>query len=261
MISSTQNDKVKLVYGLQTRTRTRLKERKVVLEGVRLIRDTIGRGVKPLFMFYEPKSVDYEFLAEMQEYDFVMLEVSEEVMAYMTDTQQPQGIIGVFPMPTPEMPRKPNRVLILDGVSEPGNMGTILRSAVASGVDLVILAPHCVDPYNPKVVRSGMGAHFHIPLVQAQWYEITPYCEGLKVYAAAGGGSLRYDQADYSARHALIIGGEARGIGENARELADELVYIPMAGGMESLNAAIATSVILFEATRQNAQLETPDTE
>jgi TrmH family RNA methyltransferase len=261
MISSTQNDKVKLVYGLQTRTRTRLKERKVVLEGVRLIRDTIARGFKPLFMFYEPKSVDYEFLAELQEHDFPMLEVNEEVLAYMSDTQQPQGILGVFPMPSPEMPRKPNRVLILDGVSEPGNMGTILRSATASGVDLVILAPHCVDPYNPKVVRSGMGAHFSIPLVQAQWYEISPYCEGMKVYAAAGSGELRYDQADYTQRHAIIIGGEARGIGDNARELADALVYIPMAGGMESLNAAIASSVILFEATRQNSPLELPDSE
>ncbi len=261
MISSTQNDKVKLVYGLQTRTRTRLKERKVVLEGVRLIRDTIERGFKPLFMFYDPKSVDYEFLAEIQAHDFPMLEVSEEVMAYASDTQQPQGIIGVFPMPTPELPRKPNRILILDGVSEPGNMGTILRSATASGVDLVILAPHCVDPYNPKVVRSGMGAHFHIPLVQAQWYEITPYCDGLKVYAAAGGGDVRYDQADYTQRHALIIGGEARGIGDNARELADALIYIPMAGGMESLNAAIATSVILFEATRQNLTTEAPEPE
>ncbi len=252
MITSLQNDKVKLTYGLQTRTRSRLKEHKIALEGKRLIADAIERGIKPYFMFYEPKTADYEFIAQMQAHEFPLLEVNTEVLNYICDTQQPQGVIGVFPMPTPGLPRNPRRVLILDAVSEPGNMGTILRSAAASGVDVVALGPGCVDPYNPKVLRSGMGAHFRVPVAEARWHEVAAYCERLTVYAAAGDGDMRYDQADYSQPHAVIIGGEARGISERAREIAHHIIHIPMAAGTESLNAAIATSVILFEAARQN---------
>jgi TrmH family RNA methyltransferase len=252
MITSLQNEKVKLTYGLQTRTRTRLKERKIALEGKRLIGDALQRGIKPLFLFYEPQSADYEFIAQLQTYEVPLLEVNHEVLNYISDTQQPQGVVGVFPMPKPDLPRNPRRVLILDAVSEPGNMGTILRSAAASGVDVVILAPNCVDPYNPKVLRSGMGAHFRVPVTEARWHEIAAYCEKLSIYAAAGDGELRYDTADYTQSHAVIIGGEARGISERAREIAHHIIHIPMAGGTESLNAAIAASVILFEGARQN---------
>ena len=129
-------------------------------------------------------------------------------------------------------------------------MGAILRTAAAAGVDVVILSPGCTDPYNPKVLRSGMGAHFRIPIVEASWEEIEAYCETHAIYAAAGGGTTDYTAVDWTQPWGLIIGSEAHGVGQQATELADALIYIPMANETESLNASIAAAVILFEAKR-----------
>jgi TrmH family RNA methyltransferase len=151
----------------------------------------------------------------------------------------------------PPLPRQPSRVLILDNLRDPGNMGTILRTAGAAGVQVVVLSPGCTDPYNPKVLRSGMGAHFCVPVVEATWQQIEEYCESLNVYLARGKGGLAYDRADWRSDWALIIGNEAHGVGDEATDIASTPVTIPMAVATESLNAAIAAAVILFEAARQ----------
>jgi TrmH family RNA methyltransferase len=145
-------------------------------------------------------------------------------------------------------------VLILDGLRDPGNLGTILRTAAAAGIDAVLLAPGSVDPYNDKALRAGMGAHFRIPVVSQKWDEIAATCAGLSVYLADMHGDVAYDAADWSNGWALIIGGEAHGASEAAAALATAgagRVYIPMAAATESLNAASAAAVILFEAARQ----------
>lgn len=252
-ITSLQNSKVKLVYSLQNGARSRRKERKIVLEGTRLVGDAFEQGHRADFYFYASASVDYELLAKLQDGSAPLIPVNDEVMQHVSDTQTPQGIIGVYPLPTPSLPRQPSRVLILDGVSEPGNMGTILRSAGGSGVEVVILAPKCVDPYNPKVLRAGMGAHFRIPLIEATWKEIRAYCDDLNMYAAASDGDVIYSDVDWTARWALIIGNEAHGIGDSADDIAQR-IRIPMAQATESINAAVATGVILFEAQRQRLQ-------
>lgn len=252
MITSLQNDKVKLVYGLQNRARTRRKERRIVLEGTRLVRDAVEQGKRPAFVLYDAQTVDYELLALLQQGDSPLLEVSDEVMRHLTDTQQPQGILGIFPLPRPQLPKRQHRILILDNVRDPGNMGTILRTAAASGVDMLLLSPGCADPYNPKALRSGMGAHFRVPVIEPQWHEIEGYCENLAVYAAAANGETRYDEADWRQPHALIVGSEAHGIGRRSSELARSTVYIPMAAETESINVAMAAGIILFEAARQN---------
>ena len=250
-ITSLQNAKVKLAHSLQNRARSRRKERKIVLEGTRLVGDAFEQGHHADFYFYESASVDYELFAKLQNGSAPLIPVNDEIMKHVSDTQTPQGIIGVYPLPTPSLRPHPSRVLILDGVSEPGNMGTILRSAGASGVEVVILAPKCVDPYNPKVLRAGMGAHFRIPLIEATWQEIRAYCEDMNLYAAAGDGDVVYSDVDWTARWALIIGNEAHGIGDTAEDLAQR-IRIPMAQASESINAAVATGVILFEAQRQH---------
>ena len=250
-IVSLQNDKVKLAYGLQTRTRTRSKERKIVLEGTRLVRDAIERDNKPLFVFYQAEAADFDLIAELQNRDIQPIPVNAEVMAHVSDTQNPQGIVAVFPMPMPTLPKKPQRVLILDNVRDPGNMGAMLRTAAAAGVEVVILSPGCADAYNPKALRSGMGAHFRIPTAEAPWHEITQYCEGLNVYLTAGDGNLSYDSVDWKSGWAVIIGSEAHGVGEKAETLAHKRIRIPMAAKTESLNAVVAAGVVLFEAARQ----------
>ena len=249
-ITSLQNERIKLAKGLLIRPRLRRKERKIALEGTRLVRDAVERGQKPLFVLYEPEKADAPLIALLEQRGAQLLPVSDAVMKHVSETQQPQGVVAVFPLPVPALPRHPRRVLILDGVSDPGNLGTALRTSAAAGVEVVLLAPGCVDPYNPKALRSGMGAHFRVPVIEAGWTEIGAYCQPLTVYLAAGDGDMRYDLADWSAPWAIIIGSEAHGTGPQAAALAQHRVYIPMAASTESLNAAAAAAVLLFETAR-----------
>jgi len=248
MITSPQNEKVKLVRALHDRAKTRRKEGKIVLEGARLVRDACEQGHRPDFVLYSPESIDVSFLAA---YEIEPIPVTDAVMRSISDTEQPQGLIGVFPMPVSTLPPNARRVLILDSIRDPGNLGTILRTAAAGGIEAVLLAPTCVDPHNPKALRGGMGAHFRVPVAEASWGGIKTYCYNRTIYVAASEGDLRYDAADWSAAWAVIIGGEAHGAGEQALSLARHRIYIPMAAATESLNAAVATGVILFEAARQ----------
>lgn len=252
LITSLQNERVKLAHLLQTKARARRKEGKIVLEGLRLVRDAIMGGHQPEFVLYTPDAVEETLIAQLEASRAALLPVSPQVMAHVSDTQTPQGVLAVFPMPAYALPEKLTRVLILDAVRDPGNMGTLLRTGAAAGVQAVLLAPESADPYNPKTLRAGMGAHFRVPIVEADWASINQVCGALNVYAAAYPGDLRYDQADWRAAWALIIGSEAHGVGADALRLAaGRLVYIPMAAATESLNAAQAGAVILFEAARQ----------
>ena len=240
MITSTQNQRVKLVRLLQTQSKARRREGKLVLEGHRLVDDALQQGYVPDFMFYSEDDV----LPDAQQ-------VTPELMRYMSDTQQPQGVLAVFPLPDLPLPQAPRRVLILDALGDPGNLGTVLRAAAASGTQAVLLAPDCVDPYNPKVLRAGMGAHFRVPLARMNWDEIHAYCENLKLYLADSQGTTPYDQVDWRHPWGLIVGNEAHGEGQAARDLAQIRIVIPMAAASKSINAALAAGIILFEAQRQ----------
>ncbi len=246
MITSTQNERVKEVQALQTQAKRRRKAGLIVLEGVRLVRDALHAGNIPETLFYTTEQTD-----TLSALNLRGLEVSPEVMRYMSDTQQPQGIIGVFPTPQFTAPEQPQRLLILDAIRDPGNLGTLLRTAAAAGVEAVALAPGCVDVFNPKVLRSGMGAHFRVPIVDMDWPQIEAYCAGLTVYLADGQGETRYDAADWSGPWALVTGSEAHGASPDAERIARQRVFIPMAAETESLNAGAATAVLLFEAQRQ----------
>ena len=248
MITSLQNDRVKLAFGLLSGSKSRRKAGKIALEGVRLIRDAVEAGYVPDFLLYDPAAVD---LTPLNLPPNLLLEASPEIIRHVSATEQPQGVVGVFPMPAPSVPRTVQRVLILDAISDPGNMGTILRTAAAAGVDVVLLAPGCVDPYNDKTLRAGMGAHFRVPVVAQSWDKIAITCDGLNISLAAMDGDLAYDAADWTQDWALIIGSEAHGVSESAYQLAHQHVMIPMAAETESLNAASAAAVILFEAARQ----------
>jgi|FLYN01.1.fsa_nt_gi TrmH family RNA methyltransferase len=249
MLTSLQNEKVKLAHLLQTQAKARRREGKIVLEGVRLIRDAIEQGLQPHFVLYTPNPTVEALVAELEQQRLIA--VSDDVMRHVSDTQQPQGIAGVFPVPQPALPKQPERVLILDAIRDPGNMGAMLRTAAGAGVQAVLLSPDSVDPYNPKTLRGGMGAHFRVPVVERSWDDIAAYCQGLTVYLADSKGDVRHDQADWSSAWALIIGSEAHGASDMAQRLAHARVFIPLATETESLNAAVAAGVILFEAMRQ----------
>jgi len=254
MITSLSNEKVKLVRALGRR-RTRWQERCFFIEGSRLLNEAVRREIQPIFVFYteaaarSPEIVPLlEMLAERR---VACSLVSDEVMAACSDTVTPPGLLAVVPMADVPPPERATCTLVVDEVRTPGNLGAILRSAAASGVDQVVLAPGTVDPYNPKVVRGGAGAHFYLPLLSLSWPEIETRLQGLDVWLAAAEGDLPYTQVDWRRPLALIIGGEAQGASAEALARANGQVTIPMERGVESLNVAVAASVLLFEIARQ----------
>jgi RNA methyltransferase, TrmH family len=257
-ISSLHNERVKFVHALQTQGKTRRKERRCVLEGVRLIGDAIAIGVQPDLVLYTEDAITGDqpaarLIAGLRDSGAVCIEVTPDVMAHVSDTQSPQGIVAVVPLPELTPPANPDLILVLDGVADPGNMGTILRTAAAAGVDSVVLAPHCVDPFNPKVLRGGMGAHFRIPLARKSWSDISRDYADMPFYLADARGTVPYYAVDWILPTALIVGGEARGADSQAAVVAQKVISIPMDNQIESLNAAIATGVILFEIRRQRS--------
>ena len=139
---------------------------------------------------------------------------------------------------------------------DPGNLGTLLRSAAATGVQVALLPPETTDAFAPKVLRAGMGAHFRLPIHSMTWEQIYEQTEGLQIYLANMDGRSCWE-TDLRKPLALIIGGEAEGAGEEARKLAAEKISIPMAGNVESLNAGVAGSVLMFEVVRQRSNMET----
>ena len=250
-ISSTQNKRIRYVKSLQSKARLRRSERKLILEGDRLIADALAGGGKPDLALYSPEHADYEIISRLQDRDCALLPVSETILRHVSDTQQAPGILAVFQIPRPPLPQPAERVLILDAIGEPGNLGTIFRTAAAAGVDLVILAPGCVDPYNSKVLRAGMGAHFRLPIVEATWNEISGYCADIAIYSASADATKSYTDVPWRDAWALIMGNEAHGISQEARKLARSAISVPMSRAAESLNVASAAAVIVFEARRQ----------
>ncbi|MFQ3568637.1 MAG: RNA methyltransferase [Aggregatilineales bacterium] len=249
MITSPQNDRVKLARSLAAGAKARRKAGLFILEGVRLINDALERGQSPAFILYDPKRIQPEAVP-LAKRD-ALLAAAPALIDGISTAETPPGIIGVFPIVPPPLPNPLRRVLILDAMRDPGNLGAIARTAAAAGVEAVLLAPGCVDAYNPKALRGGMGAHFRIPLLEMDWAHISQTCAGLLVALAAMKAERAYDSVDWTQPWALIIGGEAQGASAAAEQLAALRVGIPMAAATESLNAAAAAAVILFEAARQ----------
>jgi TrmH family RNA methyltransferase len=158
----------------------------------------------------------------------------------------------VVPVPQLRLPAQIALVLALDQVRDPGNAGSLLRTAEAAGVDVVCFMTGTVDPFNGKVIRSGMGVHFRMPIrVISDWTELTAMLpRDAALYLADVSAPTSYDEVDWKRPAALVVGGEAKGAGHDARSLA-QLISIPMCGSAESLNASVAGAIILFEAQRQ----------
>lgn len=252
MITSLTNDKVKFVRSLAER-KHRLKEQRFALEGARLIDDALAAGLTPDWIFCAERLTlrAEETVSRLKKRGVEIVPVADAVLRACSDTETPQGLIAVLPFPQLAVPRNPKLILIVDSLRDPGNLGTLLRSAAASDVDVVLLSPETVDAYNPKVVRGAMGAHFRLPIVEAAWAEIADRVRNMNIYLAAADGELTYSTADWTQSSALIVGSEASGASQDAAQLATKRVSIPLSRGVESLNAAVAASVILFEAKRQ----------
>lgn len=181
--------------------------------------------------------------------------VSDKDFESAAETESPQGILAIAAVPRGRLEDLPDtetlRLLILDGVQDPGNAGTILRTAAALGATATLALPGTVDLWNSKVVRSGMGAHFHHPCLSGTWDELAEFRErrGLELWAAdVSGESIR--SVAPVVRLGLIVGNEGSGLSSEARTRADRLVALPIASTVESLNVAVAAGILLYELNR-----------
>ncbi|MGD9712045.1 MAG: TrmH family RNA methyltransferase [Thermomicrobiales bacterium] len=249
-ITSRDNPVFKRVRSLQ-RPSSRNAERAFVVEGTRAVRDALETGARPQLVLV---STDFDStdIASSLDSSRQTRRIVPALLAKLTDTISPQGVVAVFPFPEPPTPgTSPELTLVADSVSDPGNLGTLLRSAAAAGSNRVLLTPGTVDPFNSKVVRSAMGAHFRVPIARFDPdFDEYPATD-VQIVLLSGEAQTAYDQVDLTGPIWIVVGSEARGAGERLREAATQIVSIPMSLGTESLNAAVAGSILLFEAVRQ----------
>ena len=252
MITSSQNPKLKLVRSLVGRAKERREANAFVVEGVRLVEEAVNAGWKFQFALYSDGLSERgnALLNQLKANKIEVDEVAGDLLQKLSDTETPQGILAVLELAQLSSPDNLNFVIIPDQIRDPGNLGTLLRSAAATGVQAVLLSPETTDAFAPKVLRAGMGAHFRLPIHSMTWEEIKTKTTGLDIYIADMDGISCWD-TDLHSPLALIIGSEAEGASDEARRLAIGKISIPMAGNIESLNAGVAGSVLMVEVVRQ----------
>ncbi len=263
-ITSVSNSRVRWLKSLKER-RGREAAGAFLVEGPHAIEQALRVGAEPALTAYAPELLTQRDHAarvlQALPADVSAVPVSERVLASVGDTRTTQGILAAFPLiqqAPDQMMMASGLSLVLDRVRDPGNVGTLLRSAAAAGADVVLLSPECADPFSPKVVRASVGAIFMVPLMVLSWEDFARRLAGLPcVYATQAEADTPYYEADLARPCAILIGNEAAGLGEQARALATRSISIPLAAGVESLNAAVAGSVLLFEARRQRTRHET----
>ncbi|CDF40918.1 unnamed protein product [Chondrus crispus] len=257
-LTSARNPHLKLARSL-LRRRHRDKNNLILLEGQRLIEDALSASFAPHQLFYSDKLLRRSaamgaLLADVRRSGCAPMLVAEPIMRSLCNTVSPQGVVAVLERPALPLPDSGTLALVCDEVRDPGNVGTLLRSAAGAGVDAVLMTHGCADPWGLKVLRAGMGAHFRLPVqVDQSWDEVMQVVHkwGCEVSVADGGGE-DYAKVDWCGPAAIVVGGEANGPGERAfQEAQGRVVGIPLCSGMESLNAAVAGSVVLFEVRRQ----------
>ena len=267
MITSTHNPKLKLIRALQGRAKERRDAGAFVAEGVRLVEEAVISNWGFRFALYD-ESLNERGRSQVEglrSRGVDVEEVSTSLMKSLSETETPQGILAVLefsqlptlaPGASAGVPNYCDFILILDTIRDPGNLGTLLRTAAAAGVQAVLLPPETTDAFAPKVVRSGMGAHFRLPIHSMNWEEISQVIKlaGLQVFIADMNGKSCWE-TDLRQPIALVIGGEADGASESARKLASQKISIPMSGKIESLNAGVAGSILMFEVVRQRSNL------
>ena len=258
MITSISNAQVKQVCAYVQKAKERRKDGIFVVEGPKMFEEA---PVDWIYKVYATKSfcekhTDDSIHTKLKETGCEL--VSDDVLAKMSDTKTPQGVLSLVKWPQyslEDLIIKRNGVfVVLEDLQDPGNLGTIIRTGEGAGISGVIMTSNTVDIFNPKTIRATMGSIYRVPFVYVQ--DISDAIEKLQaaniaVYAAHLKGERYYDAFDYSRGSAFLIGNEGNGLKEETAKLADTYVKIPMAGQVESLNAAIATTLFMYEAARQ----------
>jgi TrmH family RNA methyltransferase len=273
LITSPANPRISTLRDLHS-SRGRKKSGLFLMEGPHLLEALLDANITPHEVYYQPELLQRTakgrtLLARLLHASSLpterLVEVSERVIESLGETQTSQGVVSVlsFDAFQPGLVRTRRStasrpaLLILDELADPGNVGTMLRTALAADVDEVLFTPNSVDCFNPKVVRAASGAHIALPITTNLAWDtiedrITAHCQGdRRVFLAEAGSPHLYFEQDLRQPFALIIGNETHGSSPEARKLATVTISIPLANRVESLNAAMAVGIILYEAVRQ----------
>ncbi len=242
-ITSAENKIYKQTKKLLSRSE-RNKTKLFIAEGQRIVEDAVMA-----------RSVEYIFVSEIYqgiEYELPTYKVSEKMFSTISDTETTQGILAVCKMPIYNIEEITcDTLLISDGVSDPGNLGTLIRTAECSGVGGVIILKGSADPYSPKVVRSTMGSVFRIPLYFMQAEDLGDRLSGYEIVATILDGSEDLYSIKFPEKTAVVVGNEAHGVSDRVANMAQIRAIIPMCGNAESLNASVAGSIVMYEILRQ----------
>ncbi|MCI8482907.1 MAG: RNA methyltransferase [Lachnospiraceae bacterium] len=254
MITSTANQQMKRVIQLNKKAKTRYEQRVFVVEGMKLCMEAPKEEIAAMY-------VSESFLEEedkrkkIQGYSYEV--VSDHVFQTISDTKTPQGILSLVKMPEyhlEDLMGKNPHLLILESIQDPGNLGTMIRTGEGAGITGIIMNQTTVDVYHPKTIRAAMGALYRVPFYIAKdLQETIEYLKekGIFLYGAHLEGNLSYDQPDYTRATGFLIGNEGNGLSAQTAELADTWIQIPMEGQVESLNAAVAAALLMYEVRRQ----------
>ena len=254
MITSTSNPQVKNLQQLKKKASARNEQDAFLVEGIKMFQEAPGERIQKLYVsksLYDEKGAAFFGNSELEVLD-------DRVYASVSDTKTPQGVLCLVKM-------KENRLedmledtdgvwLVLENVQDPGNLGTMFRTGEGAGISGVIMDKCTVDIYNPKTIRSTMGSIFRVPFYITEDLHGTLgqlQKKGIRVYAAHLEGSVCYDEPDYTGGTAFLIGNEGNGLTAETAKLADTYIRIPMGGQLESLNAAMAAGILMYEASRQ----------
>ena len=245
IITSTQNTRVKRIVSLKS-AKGRDAEGVFFAEGVKILSDNKDRILE---LFIREDKLD-EYVPIFP--DVPVVSVTEAVFQKMSDTDTPQGILGTFRIPEGDFPSG-RRILVLDGVQDPGNVGALIRTAVAAGLDGVV-AVDSASPYSPKAVRASMGGVFRTVIARATREEALSRLAGRTVVVLDMGGENLFN-ARVDGDFALVVGSEGRGLSEAFRSRADRVLALPMAGGIESLNAAVSAGIAMYNLSEFNKEI------
>lgn len=262
MIESSSNPQIKYLHRLGKSSRFRKAENVFLAEGFKMIKEALLHklAVKLYVTEAARKSDRKEYLEIFrlaQETGIYVETVSEKVFQSICDTMNPQGVLAIVKMPAYELESylsEQVRFLCLEDINDPGNLGTMMRTAEGAGMTGVIMSKRTVDLFNPKVVRATMGSLFRVPFFYSDCLEETIgllKSKGVTIYGAHLQGSVPYDKVSYNGSVCLMIGNEANGLSESVTMLADTCIRIPMEGQLESLNAAVSAALLMYEIKRR----------
>ena len=256
MISSKDNEKVKYTKSL-LKTKNRNKENKFIIEGYRILTLAIECNVDLDYVFinedFEKKKEHLDFINILNNKNVKIYKTTNKIFDELIDTENTQGILAVVGFKNRDIDNNIKNshkfVLILDRIQDPGNMGTIIRTADAAGVDAIINLKGCVDIYNPKVIRSTMGSIFDMNIIHSTQEDALRVLKNnnFEIVSSFLNTENYYNEVNYKDKVALVIGNEANGVNDELIKESDTLVKIPIYGNAESLNAAISSAILMYE--------------